>query len=142
MLYYVSFCFSIFRYLSVSFDYLSLSLAIFRYLLLSFGYLSLSLTVFSYLSLSFCYLSLYFTVFWLSFTIFRYLAIPRRRGSRPVYQVCANLSDFFRDGSTLNNSHNIFILTRWLVLGQNAADCRKLYSLNIFHHCLLFSLKF
>ena len=33
-----------------------------------------------------------------------------RRGSRPVYQVCTNLSDFLGIGSTLNNSHNIFIL--------------------------------
>ena len=33
-----------------------------------------------------------------------------RRRSRLVYQVCTNLSDFLGIGSTLNNSHNIFIL--------------------------------
>ena len=32
--------------------------------------------------------------------------------------------------------------SRWFVLAQNAADCRKLYSFNIFHNSLLFLLKF
>ena len=36
---------------------------------------------------------------------------PSRRGSRPVYQVSTNLSDFLGIGPTLINSHNIL---RWL----------------------------
>ena len=53
------------------------------------------------------------------------------------------MKDYVRDlYKRLSENIDETLEPRWLVLGQNAADCRKLYSLNIFHHCLLFSLKF
>ena len=52
-----------------------------------------------------------------------------RCGSRPVYQVCTNLSDFLGIGSTLNNSRNIFILN------LNQFNCLSLFQwIFILHH--------